>query len=204
MPYIPEKEYVRNRNRKLQTLLKQREKDRIEKMKRLQKGRKEILEEVTTHTLEEIYNEADKMYDAYITEYYKYKTRKYVRHGEIGVGTQKGSNLYLAKEFDIDYNNLSLEINRFEPNNMESYPWVTQKEVFGIVSGGHRGIPGAGDKRYLPWEYTYEGNYYDSEGKTIKEAFDDFESKLDDLYKSIRNPMFYNKYNSLRNKIYGG
>lgn len=204
MPYSPEKEVARTIIRKSQALLRQKEKERLEKIKRLQEGRKKILESVGIDALEEIYNEADKMYDAYITQYYRYKTKVYVRHGENEVGTRKGSNLYLAKEFDINYNTLFLEVNNFEPENMESYLRASQEEVFDIVSSGHRGIPGGGRKRYKTWKYTYKGKYYNSEGKTIKDAFDDFESKLDIMYESIRDPMFYDEYNKLKENIYGG
>ena len=204
MPYSPYKEEARIRIRKLQSLLKQKEKEFERKIETYDTGCETILEESRTYALEEIYKEADKMYDAYITQYYRYKTKVYIRHGEPGVGTKHGSNLFLAKEFDINYDRFGIDINHFEPDNMEGYPWATQEEVFDIVSGGHRGIPGAGKKRYKSWKYTYKGKYYNSEEKTIKEAFDDFESNFDVLYKSIRNSEFFDKYYKLKNKIFGG
>jgi len=68
----------------------------------------EIVRQITVYASHKAYKDAmeevEKLYHDIITLYYKYRTMRYIRHGESKSGTMKGSNLYNSFHCDTRYN----------------------------------------------------------------------------------------------------
>jgi len=116
----------------------------------------------------ELVKEASRMYDTFIDQYYSYKTKSYIRHGETRPGTGVGINLYRANDIRaINNRSFILDINS---HDMEGYKKDSSEFVLNNVLEGYRGIPGYWLQE---WVGTYEGKYFSYTG-TIRKAFEYF------------------------------
>ena len=144
------------------------------------------------YTYRELYKEAVSMYDSFIDQYYKYKTKSYVRHGESYPGTMRGINLYRGQQIKF-YPGLTptLEIN-FSGDDMESYRYQhnSPDEVLNMVMSGVRGVPGKGWSE--TWHGSYTGRWFSFSG-TMMNAFNIFDDKFEDMEEYI----FFKKLNSI-------
>lgn len=134
----------------------------------------------------ELFEEADKMYKSFIKQFYNYKTTSYIRHWEGVPGTKEGQNLYLG-EYIKKHNGWHPTLNiRFPEdigysNNMNGgYQHDTPDDVLTYVAHGYR-FP-----YQFKWRGTYLGKYFEYSG-TMKDAFDEFDNRFDDLAKNIAN-----------------
>lgn len=134
------------------------------KVKEVKKEFKKVVVSVN----KELAKEASRMYDSFIDQYYSYKTRSYIRHGETKPGTGVGINLYRANNIleNTQRDSFIISINS---NDMESknYKKNTAEFVLDNVIAGYRGVPGYWFKE---WIGTYEGKYFSYTG-TIDKAF---------------------------------
>ena len=112
--------------------------------------------------------EASRMYDTFIDQYYSYKTKSYIRHGETRPGTGVGINLYRANNilssvgrdsFVIDISSKDMESKNYKKDGPEF--------VLNNVIEGYRGVPGYWLRE---WVGSYEGKYFSYTG-TIDKAF---------------------------------
>ena len=133
------------------------------KVKEVKKEFKKTVKSVN----KELVNEASRMYDAFIDQYYLYKTKSYIRHGETRPGTGVGINLYRAndirvingKSFILDINSRDMEYKNYKKD--------TPNFVLDNVLEGYRGVPGYWLQE---WVGTYKGKYFSYTG-TINKAF---------------------------------
>lgn len=135
--------------------------------------------------------EAEKMYDKFLDQFYSYKTRSYIRHGQSRPGTGNGINLYRGQQIKIkrkahkDFNIDILDIS-FDGSEMESkrYQHHSADEVLGFVMDGWRFINTELDdpkSTAMAWRGSFKGEYYSSGRKKMKRAFDDFINKEQDM-----------------------
>lgn len=135
--------------------------------------------------------EAEKMYDKFLDQFYLYKTRSYIRHGQSRPGTGSGINLYRGQQIKIKrktYKNFDIDILdiSFDGSEMESkrYQHHSADEVLGFVMDGWRFINTELDNpksTAIAWRGSFKGEYYSSGRKKMKRAFDDFISKEQDM-----------------------
>lgn len=139
-----------------------------------------------------LYEEAVRMYDSFIEQYYLYETKSYYRH-YVGVGTGTGENLYYGKQFNYVpglHPSLTIE---FSGDDMASYKKASTMHVLSLVMKGIRGIPSnKGWWRY--WTGEYICDYFQING-TMETAFNVFEMIFDDMV----DELFYKKLNALSN-----
>lgn len=131
-------------------------------------------------TLQELKIEAEKMYDKLITDYYRYETSTYIRHGQSEPGTCAGINLYKAKNIYIKKNKLFLETNY---KLLETYKRDSRKTVFGMISSGLR--PMGRKNEPIDWEGNYSGNYISLHETYINDAFEEFAYRFNGMYDRI-------------------
>lgn len=166
------------------TLMKKSIEKKIEKYKKkiakeLENDANKLIKECNKQTSLELYEEAYKMYNDLITEYYLYETVMYSRH-EVGVGTGTGANLYRGNRIRLAYNNLYIE---FSGGKMRGgYEYDNRQDVLKQVMGGFRGVPG----RWIePWSGSYYGKYFSVSDVSIDRAFEIFQSQYHVLYRII-------------------
>lgn len=140
------------------------------------------------YAVDELEQEVKNMYDTLITQFYRYKTKSYIRHWEQRPGTMKGSNLYYALHVKKRHSNgmayLYWDING---NDMAGgYQWDTPEGVIKSVIEGGRG------PLMDPWSGYYEGKYFSYRG-IPKDIFESF----DNTYEDILTPIFMTKWRTL-------
>jgi len=145
----------------------------------------------------EMYDEAVKMYDTFIDQFYSYKTTSYVRHWEGVPGTQEGQNLYFGKDIRKFTKHPKLVINlpsdagyvsngggQAEPM-ANDYRFNTSTEVMEYVFSGVR-FPDfitykkRGGNSLMTWEGRYKGTYFYYNG-TMENAFNKFNEDFDKI-----------------------
>ncbi len=142
------------------------------------------------YTYRELYKEATAMYDTYIDQYYRYKTKSYIRHGESYPGTMRGINLYRGQQIKFSPGLLpSLDI-RFSGEDMDDYQHNSPDEVLSMVTRGIRGVPGRG--WWETWTGSYTGKWFSFSG-TMSNAFNTFDDRFEDMEEYI----FFKKLNSI-------
>lgn len=142
------------------------------------------------YTYKELYDESKKMYDSYIDQYYKYKTKSYIRHGESSPGTMRGINLYRGQQIKFSPGLIpSLDI-RFSGEDMEEYQYDFPDEVLAMVMRGIRGVPSRG--WWETWTGSYTGKWFGFSG-TMSNAFNTFDDRFEDMEEYI----FFKKLHSI-------
>ena len=148
--------------------------------------------EVSNEVNDIYYKETVRMYNSLIEQYYKYKTKSYIRHGEGKPGTCEGSNLLAGKKIkkhtgkipyiEIDFNSIGM---------IGGYQRDDPSQVLENVMNGIRGVP-----PYWTMEWSgeygkgrYTSRYLHYEG-TPTEMFDNF---LDD-YDDLMTPVFMRRW----------
>lgn len=165
----------------------------------LTEGQQEILDsymekfendfiEVANEVNELYFNQANKMFDSFIAQYYSYITSSYVRHWEGKPGTGKGTNLYYAKNFKIHrgkdpYFELYIEANS---RMADDYQHDSADQVIQNVMDGIRGVP---PYWVRSWSGTYSSRWFQFEG-TPTDAFRTF---LDN-YEDMMYPVFMRRW----------
>lgn len=165
--------------------------------------------------------EAEKMYDTFLDQFYSYKTRSYIRHGQSRPGTGNGINLYRGQQIKIrkkNYKGFNIDILdiSFDGSEMESkrYQHHSADEVLGFVMDGWRFINTELDdpkSTAMEWRGSFKGEYYSSGRKKMKRAFDDFINKKSEMIYDIigdkintkRNEMMSNLNKTLNRNING-
>lgn len=157
--------------------------------KQFKKESDQIWEKSINYAYEELYREAYHMYDAFIDQYYEYKTKSYIRHGESRPGTQRGINLYRGQQIEYKPGLVpSLTID-FSGKDMERYRNNSTDEVLEMVMNGIRGVPGKG--WWETWTGSYFGKHFSIQGSTISKAFEIFNDNFD----FMANKLFQESYN---------
>ena len=171
-------------------LRKQREAEKNRFKKTVRKEAIQVWNEAINYTYKELYDEAWKMYDTFINQFYAYKTKSYIRHGETKPGTGMGSNLYRGQQITLKPGfNPSLSI-EFSGEDMEKYRHNSTDEVLKMVMSGIRGVP---SKRWwTTWKGSYNGTYFSFSGEMIN-AFNTFENYFYD----IANVIFSKKLDNI-------
>lgn len=138
--------------------------------------------------MKKLKREAEKMYDSFIDQFYSYKTRSYVRHGQTRPGTGTGINLYRGQQIRIEktkHNGFTLDnlVIEFNGLDMESkkYRYNTADEVLDYVMNGIRFTHKFESDWTMTWEGNYDGEYYSSLNQNMKQAFDGFINKKQDM-----------------------
>lgn len=143
---------------------------------------KEDLVDIVNEVNDEMYNEAVKMYDAFIKEFYKFQTRYYIRHWEGKVGTRKGTNLYYASQIKKlgGKKNPKLQIGYSGENMAGGYQYHSPDEVIDYVAAGFRFHPGENSNASpLSWDLpSYEGDFFKQSENTMIEAFEKFNNEF--------------------------
>ena len=157
--------------------------------------------ETIEYTLKELEEEARNMYDSFIEQYYKYKTKYYYRHNA-GVGTCWGDNLYYGswgkgdRGINIVFSEekKGFKMYKFYTNfsgdlMAGGYEYNTPDEVLSQVMRGIRGVPELEDGKegwWEPWIGSYNGKYF-SYGGIMKKAFNCFDDNFEQLQREIFN-----------------
>lgn len=145
-----------------------------EKMKLMKKDYYKIQYELNN----DLYKEVSNMYDAFIDQFYSYKTTSYIRHGERMAGTCVGSSLYRANDIKTggNYFKPKLIIN-FTPEEInEKYQYDSQESIFNYVMHGIR-FPYYNS---MKWRGNFKGKYFEFSG-TPSHAFQLFDAQFDDI-----------------------
>lgn len=133
--------------------------------------------------IDEMYKESQKMYDSFIDQYYNYKTKSYIRHGETRPGTKRGINLYRGNKIEKENGDDPIIDILYDASDMEGYRRTSPDFVLESVMRGYRGVPWG---QWNNWEGTYNGKYFSYTG-TPKDAFDMLNEKFDDIASNIFN-----------------
>ena len=187
------KEFSKELTNKIKEVVKERMKTIL---KEAEIECKDIVDKSSKMTTRDLYEEAINMYDSLIEQYYRYKTEAYYRH-DSGIGTGWGVNLYLGKNFYIDKNNdLNIEFSGKKMKKYKKDKYATRDEVLAIVKGGFRGVPG---KWIMPWEGSFDGEYFSISDTNVDKAFDIFLKNYEYMYeegmkKNIQMVIKHNKY----------
>ncbi|MBQ0036431.1 MAG: hypothetical protein KBT35_05895 [Firmicutes bacterium] len=143
----------------------------------LRKKAENVWEEAINYTYKEMYNEAWKMYDSFIDQFYEYSTKSYIRHGQSKPGTGIGINLYRGNNIRLKTGftpSLNIE---FNASDMESgYQYDSAETVLNNVMHGYR-FPYF---RPMYWEGKYNGKYFHYTG-TPERAFYHFENQFNNI-----------------------
>lgn len=170
----------------------------IEKDNMLQVLREE--EQIEKECTKELYKEAVKIYESFITQFYSYPTKSYIRHGESTRGTGKGHSLYFAQNFtkEEDAHQFSFDIS-FSADEMRKapgmekgeYPGSSVETVLKNVLSGYRfrntfkKADGSTRKKVMTWRGSYNDDLFDIDKATIYQAFEHFENTYDDMWIKI-------------------
>ena len=144
------------------------------------------------YTYRKLYDEAKKMYDSYIDQYYKYKTKSYIRHGESRPGTMRGINLYRGQQIKFSPGLVPTLDIHFSGEDMENYGLKgdSPDEVLSMVMRGIRGVPSRG--WWETWTGSYDGTYFSYSGNMMS-AFNTFNDRFEDMEEYI----FFKKLHSI-------
>lgn len=137
--------------------------------------------------------EAEKMYDSFIDQFYLYRTKSYIRHGQTRPGTGNGINLYRGQHIRVETKTFQgFRINKliidFNGSDMESkrYKYDSADQVLDYVMSGIRFTHEFENGKWeMTWEGNYDGEYYSSLNKNMKQAFDDFMMKKSSMVNDI-------------------
>ena len=151
-------------------------------------------------TAKELVNEASRIFDNCIDQFYLYETKRYYRH-ETGRGTGTGINLYRANQMYLNYKNgeiVGFHIG-WNANDMASYKHVGAEYVLDNVMKGIRGL----EDEYMRnsfstydnhWSATVETKYFGTLSGTPNQIFDVFDSQWKavsyDINKKYRKEAF--------------
>lgn len=144
---------------------------------------------------DKMFEELNNMYNTFIKQFYRYKTKSYIRHWEGVPGTKKGTNLYYGNHIKIRYSNklpyLDININS---EDMATYKHDSAETVLNQVLSGTLEVHGSKGYTVYSREWTgkYIGKYYSFEGSP-NDAFLNFYDQFMDIF----IPVFMNKWNSL-------
>lgn len=139
----------------------------------------------------EMYNEAIRMYDSFITQFYLYETKSYVRHWEGVPGTRRGQNLYFGKDIRKFTRKPKLIINvpgegEYETNGggqaepmADDYRFDSAIDVLDYVYSGIR-FPSVFGRNEMKWSGQYSGKLFSYRG-TMRDAFDKFNMEFDKI-----------------------
>lgn len=133
------------------------------------------------YTRDEMYDEAVKMYDTFIDQFYAYETTSYIRHGQSKPGTGSGENLYRGQRIRKYGGNLNPRLSiEFSGADMQGgYARNTAGEVLESVMSGIR-FP----FREMTWSGEYRGKHFSYAGEPQR-AFDIFERNFDIIAETI-------------------
>lgn len=131
----------------------------------------ELAENIVEDFTNELEEEANKFWEFYITEFYKYETKKYIRHRQFSPGTCTGEDIYEGKDFSFDGDNIALYI---KPENFDDFHYVSKDFVWDeMVSLRRRKIPKKGKKNnwvYFKYEEEYHGKYVSFKDKNYTQG----------------------------------
>lgn len=151
-------------------------------VKRIMKKDWYIAVNKTNHELEK---ETKKMYDSLIDDFYKYKTKSYIRHGESIPGTQVGTSLYRGNNIHATYGKMPKLYVYFDKDILESgeheYQYDTPDKVFDYVMFGIR-FP---YYNTMVWSTEYKGKYFSYKGtpSTIfNQFYDDWANNSEKVF----------------------
>ena len=143
------------------------------------------------------------MYKTLITQFYEYRTVRYIRHGEPFAGTQEGTNLYAGGDkhkITIKNEKSSPQLHiKISSEGMEGgYRYDTPEHVLDCVLHGIRfpfGVPvSSGGQREAmmvdPRTMIYNGKYIHYNGGTIYDAFMQFDKEWGTISRSAFYPMW--------------
>lgn len=143
----------------------------------------------------EMFNELNNMYSTFIRQFYRYKTRSYIRHWEGIPGTQKGTNLYYGNNIKIRHSGgiPYLDIS-FNADDMAEYRHDSAESVLNQVMSGTLEIHGSkgGIVYEREWTGRFRGKYFSYDGNPT-DAFSAFYKQFEDIF----IPVFMNKWRSL-------
>ena len=156
----------------------------------------------------ELYEEVNKMYDSFIEQFYEYETTSYIRHWEGVAGTRTGQNLYLGKCIR-KYNGWKPTLSILLPEDIGysstmngGYQYDKPEDVLDYVVNGYRfpyqfkHLKEPKKKDVMIWTGIYNGKYFNYKG-TMRDAFDEFDEKFDELATEIIMSYLKNKYYSI-------
>ena len=172
MPYSLEKKIEQKINKKIEKLTK-----------KFDEETNVIWNKSVNDTFEELYIESYKMYDKLIDDFYLYKTKSYIRHGETRPGTQMGSNLYRGQQIKLAPGFIPKLSISFSGKDMDGYQHSSTDEVLKMVMNGIRGVPSKG--WWTTWHGSYDGKYFSVGGVDISSAFNLFEENFGYLSRYI-------------------
>lgn len=151
---------------------------------------KKDFQTVANEVNELYFKQANKMYDSFIKQYYRYPTTSYIRHWEMRPGTRSGSNLYYGKRFKIHRGKFPyFEINLDASQMANDYQHDSATQVLENVINGIRGVP---PYWVEPWYGTYKSRYFYYQGDPAH-AFRVF---IDD-YDTMMYPIFMRRWKKL-------
>ena len=135
----------------------------------------------SVYTRDEMYDEAVKMYNTFIDQFYAYETTVYIRHGQVRPGTGVGENLYRGQRIRKSGGGFNPKLTiEFSGMNMQGgYSHNTASEVLESVMSGIR-FP----IREMTWSGEYRGKYFSYSGEPQR-AFDIFERNFDSIAEII-------------------
>lgn len=149
-----------------------------------------------TNEINDIYfKEANKIYDHYMTQYYKYRTKSYIRHWEGKPGTGKGANLFYGKNFKIHRGKnpyFELEVN--SSKMADDYQHNSAFDVLTQIMAGANIIYGSDgyqvwerDFGVHGWTGVYSSRYFKYKGtldETLYELIYTYNKKIYPLFKT--------------------
>jgi len=148
---------------------------------------------IVANEVNELYfKQANKMFDSFIRQYYKYKTKSYIRHWEPKPGTGRGSNLYYAKDFKIHNRgkkNPWFELNISTERMADDYQRDSAAQVIQNVMNGIRGVP---PYWFVPWSGEFSSRYFAYKGEPAQ-AFRTFIEH----YEEMMRPIFMRRFKKL-------
>lgn len=161
------------------------------------------IEKAIRYTNNELYEEAHNMYVFFIDDFYKYKTKSYIRHWEGIPGTMQGQNLYFGEDIRKNSKHPKLVINTpfdvfYKSNGGGQYRDIMygykngEREISPqiVLSNVYEGIRFPFNKK-MEWKTPkYKGKYFESIGN-MKDSFDLFNNKFDDMAEKIINKFLY-------------
>lgn len=147
----------------------------------------------TNHELEK---ETKKMYDSLIDNFYKYKTKSYIRHGEgeTKPGTQVGTTLYRGNDIHGSYGKAPKLHVFFDGNILRdderSYQYDDPSKVFDYVMFGIR-FP---YYNTMGWDTEYVGKYFSYSGtpyQIFNKFHDDWEKNSEKVFRIFWGKLGY-------------
>ena len=158
---------------------------KVVKLERIKQRVLRAYKKTINYAQKELYQEAWRMYDSFIDQFYSYPTVSYIRHGESRPGTKTGINLYRAQNIKLDISDamnpqVIIDINS---SDMEGgYQRHSPSEVLEYVLNGYRFV---GYGNTMTWKGSYHGKYFSFNNLTMSRAFDEFRGYYFDMQTNI-------------------